>query len=387
MAERTTYVIQAADLGALLESIRIGGFQLIGPTIREGAIVYDLIDGVQDLPVGWTDRQEAGSYRLERRSDGAFFGFVLGPKSPKSYLHPPTLRLFSIEKTRPEGASATADWTIHRPDPPGTAFAFIGIRPCELAGVSVQDRVFLEGPYVDPHYRDRRKDAFFLAVNCGDPAATCFCTSMKTGPVATGGYDLALTEVLGEEHRFVVEVGTDRGAGMLERVPRRPATEADLGAATAVSRKAAARMRRRLDTEGIKELLYEKVEHPRWDDVAGRCLACANCTMVCPTCFCTTVEDVSDLSSDHAERVRLWDSCYTTDFSYIHGGSIRSSVRSRYRQWLTHKLGSWLDQFGTSGCVGCGRCITWCPVGIDLTEEMAALRRDGEPDGERGLPS
>ncbi len=136
----------------------------------------------------------------------------------------------------------------------------------------------------------------------------------------------------------------------------------------------AAHMGRRMDTSNIKELLYRNLDHPRWDNVAARCLTCGNCTMACPTCFCTTVEDTTDLTGTRAERWRRWDSCFTMDFSYISGGSIRASSKSRYRQWMTHKLASWIDQFGTSGCVGCGRCITWCPVGIDITEEVYAIR-------------
>jgi sulfhydrogenase subunit beta (sulfur reductase) len=132
-------------------------------------------------------------------------------------------------------------------------------------------------------------------------------------------------------------------------------------------------MGRYLETEGLASLLKSSPDHPRWDDVARRCLNCANCTLVCPTCFCTTVEDTTDLSGQHAERWRLWDSCFTLGFSYIHGGSVRSSAKSRYRQWLTHKLSNWHDQFDTPGCVGCGRCISWCPAGIDLTEEARAL--------------
>jgi ferredoxin len=137
---------------------------------------------------------------------------------------------------------------------------------------------------------------------------------------------------------------------------------------------AAATITRTLDTAGIRDLLYQNFEHTRWDDVAARCLSCGNCTLACPTCFCSTVEDSSDVAGQRAERWRRWDSCFVQSFSYIHGGSVRMSPRSRYRQWLTHKLASWIDQFGTSGCVGCGRCITWCPVGIDITEEVAAIR-------------
>ena len=114
--------------------------------------------------------------------------------------------------------------------------------------------------------------------------------------------------------------------------------------------------------------------------MAERCLTCGNCTLVCPTCFCTNVEDVGDLTGDHAERWRVWDTCFSVDYSYIHGGSVRPSGRARYRQWLTHKLATWHDQFDSSGCVGCGRCITWCPVGIDITQEVAAIRETEEDD-------
>ena len=131
---------------------------------------------------------------------------------------------------------------------------------------------------------------------------------------------------------------------------------------------------RSLDTHGIRDLLMWNLEHPRWDEVASRCLSCTNCTLVCPTCFCSSVQEVADLSGDHVDRERQWASCFSLDHARMHGHSVRSSTASRYRQWLTHKFASWIDQFGTSGCTGCGRCITWCPVGIDLTEEVAAIR-------------
>jgi Fe-S oxidoreductase len=136
-------------------------------------------------------------------------------------------------------------------------------------------------------------------------------------------------------------------------------------------------MGRRLDTSDLPNLLYEHLEDSCWDKVAARCLSCANCTQVCPTCFCSDVVEVSDLLGQKSERIRRWDSCFNLDFSHVHGGNIRPGTRSRYRQWLTHKLASWIDQFGVSGCVGCGRCITWCPVGIDLTAEVEAIRKEG----------
>jgi ferredoxin len=198
---------------------------------------------------------------------------------------------------------------------------------------------------------------------------------MKTGPKASFGFDLALTEVLeGDRHYFVVEVGTERGAEILQAAPYRAASDSEQRKVEEIIERTAKQMGRTLDTDDIKGLLYRNYEHPRWDDVTSRCLTCANCTMVCPTCFCTTVEDVTDLTGEHAERWRRWDSCFTVDFTYIHGGSVRATPRSRYRQWMTHKLATWIDQFGTSGCIGCGRCITWCPVGIDITEETRAIR-------------
>jgi ferredoxin len=252
----------------------------------------------------------------------------------------------------------------------------LGVRGCELAAIAVQDRVLLGGHTPDASYESSREEVFLVAVNCGEPSGLCFCVSMGTGPAAGPGYDLALTELLGDgRHEFAVAVGTERGAAVLAAVPHRPAGAADAAASAEVVTSAATRMGRELDTAGLPALLAGNLEHPRWDDVADRCLTCGNCTMACPTCFCTTVEDVTDLTGDHAERWQHWDSCFTLDFSHLHGGGpVRASGRSRYRQWMTHKLGTWWDQFGTSGCVGCGRCIAWCPVGIDITEEAAAIR-------------
>jgi Fe-S-cluster-containing hydrogenase component 2 len=134
----------------------------------------------------------------------------------------------------------------------------------------------------------------------------------------------------------------------------------------------------------LRTLLIDSRESAHWQDVADRCLTCGNCTMVCPTCFCTTTEDTTDLTGQRTERSQRWASCFELDFSYLHGGSVRVSGESRYRQWITHKLSSWHDQFGNSGCVGCGRCIAWCPTGIDITAEVAALaaEQSAATDGE-----
>jgi ferredoxin len=367
LAKGTKAVISRDALQALIDALAVDHC-VLGPTVRDGAIVYDEIVKLSQLPAGWKDNQEAGRYSLERREDDALFGFAVGPHSWKRFLHPPAETLWTARR-REEGLSI-------EPAPAASRkFAFIGVRACEIHAIAIQDKVFLGGPYVDANYGARRQDAFFVAVNCAEAGGTCFCVSMETGPQVESGFDLALTELLDEtRHDFLVEVGSDNGATLLASLPHRSASNADLAAAAAIVARTQSQMGRSLDTNGIKELLQANPNHPRWDDVAERCLTCGNCTMVCPTCFCTTVEDHSDLSGNTAERVRKWDSCFTLDFSYIHGGSVRKTGSARYRQWITHKLASWIDQFGTSGCVGCGRCITWCPVGIDITEEAAAIR-------------
>jgi ferredoxin len=372
-------VLDPDGLARIIAALRADGRLVVGPTVRDGAIVHAEIAGIDDLPRGWTDVQEAGAYRLARRADDALFGYAVGPHSWKPQFLPPRLRLWTADR-----AGADFSVTVAPADVP--RLALIGARSCDLHAIAVQDRTLRGGAYPDPDYARRRADVFVVAVNCGTAGGTCFCVSMDTGPAARDGYDLALTEILDGAHRFLVEAGTTRGAEMLATAGAEPADEGDRRAAGEVVARTASAMGRFLDASTVPDVLHRSYEHPRWEDVAARCLTCANCTMVCPTCFCTTVEDVTDLSGDHAERWRRWDSCFTLDFSHVHGGSVRSSPRARYRQWLTHKLATWIDQFGTSGCVGCGRCITWCPVGIDLTEEVAAMAAAPADPSPRGAP-
>ena len=356
-------VIAKASLQRIIDALVEAGYTVIGPTVRQEAIVYDEISRVDELPIGWTDEQGPGRYRLREQADKRVFGFVVGPHSWKKYLYPSRLTLFRTGRN--------GDGFGFEGDHEAPQYAFIGARACELAAIAIQDRIFLEGPYQDPHYKARRERAFILAVNCTEPAATCFCHSMGTGPISTSGFDLSLTEL---NDAFLLTVGSDAGAEMLANCDWRPAGAYELDQAKRLLDQAVESMGRAMQTDDLPGLLYDNLDHPRWDETAERCLSCTNCTMVCPTCFCTDVQDVSDLTGRQTERVRVWDSCFNPDFSYVYGGNIRPTIRARYRQWLTHKLASWIDQFGSSGCVGCGRCITWCPVGIDLTEEVAAIR-------------
>jgi ferredoxin len=385
-ADRT---LDVPGLQALVDELRARGYDVIGPTVQSGAIVNASLTSVEELPRGWGDDQEAGRYRLRRRDDEALFGFAAGAQSAKPVFFPAEELLWRGRRTD-EGFEVEADGPDDRRS--HAPYALLGVRSCDLSAVGIHDVVLTGRLHGDVAYAARRAAAFVVAVTCSDPSGTCFCVSMGTGPRPEQGrgaaYDLSLTELVDDDgHRFVVEVASERGAEVLDAVGAPEAPPDDVAAGDRVAEDAAGRMGRHLDTTDLKDLLYAGADSPVWDDVASRCLACGNCTAVCPTCFCTDVEDVTDLAGDVAGRTRVWDSCFDADYSWIHGGTVRESTKARYRQWMTHKLGSWIDQFGTSGCVGCGRCVTWCPAAIDITAEAAALRAEGAAGTTTGDPS
>jgi ferredoxin len=371
-------VVFGADaLPALFAALRERGYTVVGPTVRDGAIVLAELASAAELPYGWGVDTEAGRYRLRRRPDQAAFGHSAGPQSWKNILHPPRAQLWSADR---ETGAAVA------PPEERPRYALLGVRPCDVRAIGILDRVLVRGGHADPVYTGRRDGAFVVAVECTEPGAACFCASMGCGPGVETGFDLALTELVdGGDHRFVARAGTGAGAAVLAELPRREPDGSSPSRARAAVAEAATRMGRAMPAVDLPALIAGSRTSPHWDDVAERCLTCGNCTMVCPTCFCTTTEDVTDLTGDHAERWRVWDSCFSLDFTYMHGGEVRTSGQSRYRQWMSHKLGTWHDQFGSSGCVGCGRCVVWCPVGIDITQEAAALAalHPTDPEGDR----
>lgn len=365
--------LPVAQLDDLIQLLAAKGYLVIGPVLRGQAVVYDEIRGVNDLPQGWIDEQEKGLYRLHPSGDDRYFGYTVAANAWKKFLNPPRRLLWRVEHKdgrltfTPESATA----------PP---LAFIGVRSCELQAIRIQDAVFLSQAFQDADYHQRRRSLFTVAVNCTRAAATCFCDSMHTGPEVSTAADIILTEILNDQqHRFLVATGSEAGRDIVNQLSLKPADENLRKAANNGIEQARQQMRtgpRHFSSDDIQALLYRNQESTSWDEVAQRCLSCANCTLACPTCFCSSVEDTTDLSGEHAERWQQWESCFNADFTYIHGGSTRQSTRSRYRQWMTHKLASWIDQFGHSGCVGCGRCISWCPVGIDITEQLRIIREE-----------
>jgi ferredoxin len=362
-----TIILAKPSLQRVLDNLRESGFQLIGPTVRDATIVLDSIKNLPELPIGWAIEQAPGSSRLLRTHSTDYFACTVGPHSWKRYLFPPHVDLLTAHRNG-------NGWVFEPAIDDSPPFAFIGVRSCDLHAIAIQDDVFINGNLRDPHYAHRRERAFILAVNCGAAASTCFCTSMNTGPRARSGYDLALTEL---PESFVIEIGSEAGSNILAGVDWQPASAFDVGRVSQITQRTERQIRRQVTTSDLPKLLYDTIDHSHWDTIAARCLSCANCTLVCPTCFCSTVEDHSDLTGTHTRRTRVWDSCFILDFSHVHGGNSRPTIKSRFRQWMTHKLGAWIDQFGRSGCVGCGRCIAWCPVGIDITEELSTLRSLG----------
>jgi len=377
----TKVVIDETGVSSLITLLKKIGYQTIGPQIRDGAVVYDELDSIQDLPVGWSDEQEGGTYRLVPGTKGSFFEYLVGPTSWKKFLFPPRHKMW-------EGDRKGGSFDVKPADTDVPAYAFFGVRSCELNAIHVQDKVFgfgrednaARGIFSDPGYVERRKKSLIIAVNCSRAGKTCFCTSMGGDPhVKQGqGYDLALTEFNnGVKHVFLLDVGSERGALILDLIPYHDVCAADIDAEKAQAQKARSQIGRKMVPD-VKDVLRRNLKHAQWEKIAERCLSCANCTMVCPTCFCSTVEERTDLSGNHTERWRSWDSCFSIEFSYIHGGAMRRETKSRFRQWMTHKLSNWHDQYGSSGCVGCGRCIAWCPVGIDITQEAKVIKDRGE---------
>lgn len=348
----------------LLQVLQAEGYRCIGPQIKDGAILYDNLDSVDQLPRGKQDKQAPGEYRMVENRSLRYFAWANGPQALKPRLFKPreTLWNASIDSTRCITFSET--------QPEVEPLAVIGVRACDLAALRLQDAHFIEQPVPDPYYSKRREQLFLVAVNCSQPADTCFCVSTGDGPRVTDHYDLVLSEL---DDCFLIAAGSEKGESILTKLTTTTAIQDNIVVADQEIESAARKQTRTLPSRNLRNTLFDNLDHAQWNDVAERCLSCGNCTSVCPTCFCYSENEQPLLTGDASRHVREWDSCFTQGHSYIHGYVVRPDTRARYRQWLTHKLGSWHDQYGRSGCVGCGRCITWCPVGIDITQETAAI--------------
>ena len=362
----STIVITKVAFNAILSRLREKGYKTIGPRVKNDTLIYAPIEGVDDLPRGYITEQDAAHFRLTYTGHSRYFDAIPGAQSWKQFLFPPKAELFTLRKTNNR-------WEVSAPETKAPAYAFIGVRACELAAIQIQDKAFLRSDFNDPIYRARRERVFILTVDCMYPAGSCFCVSMGTGPRAKDGFDLNLTEL---EDVFLLTIGSEVARNLLDGIPFELASAFLLRNADQGLERAASQMGRKLDTSNLPDLILNNLDHPHWQEVGARCLSCTNCTQVCPTCFCWDATDEMSLDGKETHRERVWDSCFNPGYSYQAGGNTRPTIRSRYRQWLSHKLGTWKQQYGTLGCVGCGRCITWCPAEIDLTKEIPMLQEE-----------
>lgn len=364
---KISYFLPHVQLQALFDALQHAGFSCVGPQVRDGAIVYDVLNHAEQLPWGIRDHQMPGGYRLEEIPERKAFAFANGPQAIKPILFKPVETVWKVVRNN-DGK------LIFQPHQPREIpVAIIGARSCDLAAMSIQDKVFVEGDYPDPRYKSRREQLFIVAVNCTYSSENCFCVSAGTGPEVRNPFDILMTEV---EDGFVVKIGSERGQAIIAhlKLAKAKTTQSDDAIKNVAQAGAMQTKRIPLDNKrALRDLLFSNLNHQRWEEVAERCLSCGNCTSVCPTCFCHSEVEKPDLDGTNSEHQREWDSCFTSGHSALNGSIVRDDTRKQYRQWLTHKVGSWFDQFDTSGCVGCGRCTTWCPVGIDITEELAAI--------------
>jgi len=356
------------NLDQLIKILHQSGCRVIGPRVEtgQGGLVFREISSAAELPRGVRDVQSPGRYRLEQAESERCFMWANTAGAIKPYVFAPREKLWKVER---KDGQLRFENLLHEP----SRTAIIGVRACDLAALHIQDAHFLKDDGTDPYYRARRESLLLIAVNCSHAAQTCFCASTGDGPAVTTGYDILLDEL---DEGYLLQVGTSAGQNIAGRLSLAQASAGQVEVARRQTEECAAQQRR-MPSAGALQRLGRKVESPVWSSVAERCLACGNCTAVCPTCFCHREFDVPALDGNSAEHWRDADSCFNADHSYIAGQVMHPHTRERFRQWMMHKLFYWIGQYGRTGCTGCGRCITWCPAGIDfLAEAHRVLERE-----------
>lgn len=326
------------DLYFILKSRR---FRVVGPKVIDEVLRIGVVDGFSDFPFS------SGSSAPWRLSDGSF---QVPPDSLKRFLYPPELELFRVEK----------GFRINIPRHNYPKTAFFGITPCDMASVLVMDRVQLGK---DPYYTMARRKSLFVVQNCLKPGPTCFCSSTGSGPESKEGFDISYTIISPSEVLF--RPGSEVGLDILTDLSLEPASQEAVRRYRKLINEASVKAVADFTGAEVPDVLETMLEPQVWKEVSEGCLGCANCNMVCPTCFCFDIIDKLSLDGS-GRRVRIWDGCHSYSYAEVAGGNIRKDLWARYRHWVLHKFSYWVKQFGTLGCVGCGRCIAWCPAGIDL---------------------
>ncbi len=353
------------DLQLLLELLKQRGFEILGPRAADGMISFAPLSSADQLPWGVEDEQEAGRYRLADGPANRAFFWTSAAQSIKPLAFPAAEGLWQV-RFSDDGRPRFSE-TLPAPKP----IAIIGVRACDLAALELLDRHFYDKG--DPWYRARRDALCTVAVNCARSAATCFCRSTGDGPSVNSRHDLLLDEI---EDGFVIQAGSPLGEALIADCDWQPASAEHLADAKVQTEAAASTQTRSLPEVDLESMLGNRANVAAWQKIGEQCLACGNCTAVCPSCFCHRHTEEPALDAASSSHGREWDSCFSNDHSLMHGQPHRREISHRYRQWLSHKLGGWHSQYGRSGCTGCGRCITWCPVGIDLTRSVSAVLKE-----------
>ena len=288
---------------------------------------------------------------------------------PKKFLIPQCEVLLTLRR---DGTAVTQAPEFHRKQ------LIFGIHSCDLNGISLLDRVFLND-FPSENYRKRRNNLVLVALSCSEVADTCFCSSLGTGPSVRDGFDLLLTPV---RKGYLIESGSKEGDKLLAQIEGSSASAEDLACKEERIEEAKKKFTRFIDTENLSELFENNLNHPIWRRLGDIDLACAQCINSCPTCYCFDVRDKLSIDIREGSRYTEWDACFLLEFSEVAlGGNFRRDRADRVRQFMGHNLG-WGGAAQHRGspirfkCVGCGRCIRTCPVRIDITEVVAELRGD-----------
>lgn len=351
------------DLQQLFQLLQDQGYRVIGPRLDSHAIVYDEIRTAEQLPSGMEVRQAPGRYELHQREHGRHFSWANTAQTIKPLTFAPNETLWTCQRDE------QGNLQFQQQLPEAGSLAVIGARACDLAALKLQQQHFLNQHAEDPWFKQRFGSMLIIAVHCSHAADTCFCHATGDGPEVRDGYDIAMHEL---DDGYLLEAASYTGETLAKQLPLSAISQAQQQQADDQLQQCRDGQSRTLPSQ-LQHTLMARLEHQQWEKVGERCLSCGNCTAVCPTCFCHQQHDDVSLADDSAVHYRQWSSCFSHNHGYLSGFSLRPTPARRYRQWLTHKFGSWHDQYGRSGCVGCGRCISWCPVGIDVTEELHAI--------------